>query len=57
MNYPWFKQANNIFAGVLIFQWAAAIVIGIFTDTLLIGCNTGNTYCCFTPYSDKGKPL
>ncbi|MFT6910328.1 MAG: methyl-accepting chemotaxis protein [Oleiphilaceae bacterium] len=41
MNYSWFKEANNIFTGVLLFQWMAAIVIGIFTDTLIIGATLG----------------
>ena len=41
MNYPWHKEANNIFTGVIITQWIAAIVIGIYTDTLMIGATLG----------------
>ena len=41
MNYPWHKDANNIFTVVLIFQWFAAIIIGFFTDTLMMGAVIG----------------
>ncbi|MFT6267398.1 MAG: methyl-accepting chemotaxis protein [Alphaproteobacteria bacterium] len=41
MNYPWHKEANKIFTGVIIIQWLAAIIIGFFTDTLLIGATVG----------------
>jgi methyl-accepting chemotaxis protein len=41
MNYPWHKEANNIFTVVLITQWLAAIIIGMFTDTLMIGATIG----------------
>jgi methyl-accepting chemotaxis protein len=41
MNYPWHKEANNIFTGVLLIQWIATIVIGLFTDTLVIGATLG----------------
>jgi methyl-accepting chemotaxis protein len=41
MNYPWHKEANNIFTVVLITQWLAAIFIGMFTDTLMIGATIG----------------
>jgi methyl-accepting chemotaxis protein len=41
MNYPWHKEANNIFTGVIISQWIAAIVIGVYTDTLIIGATLG----------------
>ncbi|KXI27457.1 methyl-accepting chemotaxis protein [Paraglaciecola hydrolytica] len=41
MNYPWHKAANDIFSGVLIVQWIAAIVIGFFTDTVLMSATLG----------------
>lgn len=56
MNYPWFKQANNIFTGVLIFQWVAAIVIGIFTDTLLIGATLGTLIVALPLVMTKVSP-
>jgi methyl-accepting chemotaxis protein len=42
MNHPWHKEANKIFTEVIISQWIAAIVIGIYTDTVMIGATLGN---------------
>jgi methyl-accepting chemotaxis protein len=56
MNYPWHKNANNIFTVVLIAQWLAAIIIGIFTDTLMMGATIGTIIVALPLIMMKSSP-
>lgn len=56
MNYPWHKDANNIFTVVLIAQWLAAIIIGIFTDTLMMGATIGTIIVALPLIMMKSSP-
>jgi len=56
MNYPWHKDANNIFTVVLIAQWLAAIIIGIFTDTLMMGATIGTIIVVLPIIMIKSSP-
>jgi methyl-accepting chemotaxis protein len=56
MNYPWHKDANNIFTVVLIVQWLAAIIIGIFTDTLMMGATIGTIIVALPFIMMKSSP-
>jgi methyl-accepting chemotaxis protein len=56
MNYPWHKDANNIFTVVLIVQWLAAIIIGIFTDTLMMGATIGTIIVALPLIMMKSSP-
>ena len=39
--YPWLKRGNNTYKGVLLFQMAMTLVIGFFTDSVVLGLIIG----------------
>jgi methyl-accepting chemotaxis protein len=41
MTFPWIEKGNQIYRGVLAFQFVMTIVIGFFTDSLMMGILVG----------------